>query len=288
MHKIKSVLLMALLLASGFLWGESSSSPDGGDLKEYERIVVLSPGVVETLYLIGGESHIIAIAQSRGGIWPEEKTARLPSVGNVSQPSLETIISYKPDLVILNGMNLSLGENLESHGIEVYLHDASSIEDILSGVETLGKFSGREEEAANLVREKRESLTQLQEELKDHPLNLKGAFLFSARPIMGFTGQTLPGELLSLLGVENIAGQLDMNQPILSAEYVVRENPDFLFCAMSITKAEDVTDNNPIIATTRAGQENNIAIIPSSLFLRPSPRIIDSLFKLREMLEEMG
>ncbi|MDC7222185.1 MAG: ABC transporter substrate-binding protein [Spirochaetales bacterium] len=271
-----------------FTHGEGGDISGNPPMKEYNRIVVLSPGAVETLYLLGGESKIAAIATSRGGIWPEEKTALLPSVGGVAQPSLETIISYRPDLVILNGMNTQLGLSLEGYGIPVYLHDASSVEEILQAADDLGTFSGRAAEAKTLITEKRERMALLSEELGKNPLNLKGAFLYSYQPIMGFTADTLPGELLSLLGVENIAANLNMSQPILSPEFVVKENPDFLFCAMSISQTEDLTGNNPFLAATRAGRENNIAIIPSSMFLRPSPRIIDSLFELREILEEIG
>jgi iron complex transport system substrate-binding protein len=49
---------------------------------------------------------------------------------------------------------------------------------------------------------------------------------------------------------------------------------------MSITKPEDILTADSVIGKTRAGIEKNISIVPSSLFLRTSPRIVESLFEL--------
>jgi iron complex transport system substrate-binding protein len=80
--------------------------------------------------------------------------------------------------------------------------------------------------------------------------------------------------------VENIAGPLNAAQPILSPEYILAENPDFLFGAMSITRPEDILAADSAIMQTRAGREGNISIVPSSLFLRASHRIVESLLEL--------
>jgi iron complex transport system substrate-binding protein len=144
----------------------------------------------------------------------------------------------------------------------------------------LGRLTGKEAEARALVAEKEAQLDSLRAELRRQPLSLKGAFLYSANPIMAFTAQSLPGEILSILGVENIAAGLNAAQPILSAEYILAQNPDFLFGAMAITKPDDILTADSVIGKTRAGIEKNISIVPSSLFLRTSPRIVESLFEL--------
>jgi iron complex transport system substrate-binding protein len=246
----------------------------------YRRIVVISPGAVEVLYMIGAESAIAAVSSGRDPIWPEEKTVLLPSIGNTARPSLEAIIALEPDLVIGNAMNAALMADLSSRGCTVLIHNADSMADIFNSTLILGKLTGKETEAKALVAEKEAQLDSLKAELKSSPLNLKGAFLYSASPIMAFTSQSLPGEILSILGVENIAGGLNAAQPILSAEYILAQNPDFLFGAMAITKPEDILTADSVIGKTRAGTEKNIKIVPSSLFMRTSPRIMESLLEL--------
>jgi iron complex transport system substrate-binding protein len=235
---------------------------------------------VEVLYLIGSESAIAGITSGRDPIWPEEKTVRLPSVGNTARPSLETIIALEPDLIIGNGMTAALMADLSSRGYPVLIHNADSLADIFNSTLILGRLTGKEAEARTLVAEKEGQLDSLRAELKRRPLNLKGAFLYSVNPLMAFTSASLPGEILSILGVENIAGGLSAAQPILSPEYILAQNPDFLFGAMAISKPEDILSADSVIARTRAGIEKNISIVPSSLFLRTSPRIVESLLEL--------
>ncbi|WP_020612922.1 ABC transporter substrate-binding protein [Sediminispirochaeta bajacaliforniensis] len=257
------------------------------EVRPYQRMVVASLGAVETLYLIGGEDAIAAIATSRGGVWPEEKTAALPSVGNVARPSFETIISFDPDIVILSAMSLDIAESLSGHNIPVFIHDATSIEDIFASVELLGDLSAKESAAEALIAEKRARLAEVASAVAKRTVRLKGAFLYSANPVMGFTNESLPGEILNLLGVTNIAVGLSGKRPIISSELLVSENPDFLFISMSIENPEALLSAESAVARTRAGREGHISTIPSSLILRPSPRIVDGISTLQEILAEI-
>jgi iron complex transport system substrate-binding protein len=255
-------------------------------VRQYKRIAVLSPGAVETLYLIGGEGAIAAIASSSDPVWPPEKTSLLPSVGNVARPNLEALISAEPDLVIGNGMNSAFITDYINRGGTAIVHNANSLDDIFYSAVMLGKLCGKEAEAEQLVGEKRQILAAITAELQANPLALKGAFLYSANPIMAFNAESLAGNVLEILGVENIAANLSAAQPILSPEYLVTQNPDFLFGAMSISKPEDILGADSAILKTRAGKEANISIVPSSYFLRPSPRLADRLPELHRELQK--
>ncbi|MDR3191766.1 MAG: ABC transporter substrate-binding protein [Treponema sp.] len=281
--------------APGLYWrltgeGGGVSIVDGAGnkapLAEYRRMVVISPGAVEVLYMIGAESAIAAVSSGRDPIWPEEKTVLLPSIGNTARPNLEAIVALAPDLVIGNGMNAALMADLASRGYRVLIHNADSLADIFNGTLLLGRLTGKEAEARALVDEKQAQLDSLKAELKSRPLTVKGAFLYSANPIMAFTARSLPGEIFSILGVENIAGGLNAAQPILSPEYILAQNPDFLFGAMAISKPEDILSADSVIGKTRAGIEGNISIVPSSLFMRTSPRIVESLMELYGIIRE--
>jgi iron complex transport system substrate-binding protein len=257
-------------------------------LARYRRIVVISPGAVEVLYMIGAESVIAAVSSGRDPIWPEDKTVLLPSIGNTARPSLEAIIALEPDLIIGNSMTATVMADLASRGYAVLIHNADSLADIFNSALILGQLTGKEAEARALIAEKQAQLDSLKGELNSKPLNLKGAFLYSASPIMAFTSGSLPGEILDILGVENIAGSLNAAQPILSPEYILAQNPDFLFGAMAIAKPEDILAADSVIGKTRAGIEKNIRIVPSSLFLRTSPRIVESLLELYGDIKKYG
>ncbi|MFW6263392.1 MAG: ABC transporter substrate-binding protein, partial [Thermotogota bacterium] len=114
----------------------------------------------------------------------------------------------------------------------------------------------------------------------------KGAFLYSASPLQGFNEQSMPGQILEILGCENIVNS-QMAKPIITPEYMLQENPDFLFGAMAISKVEDIANSNPLLNETRAGAEGNIFLVPSHKILRPTPRVVDSIVELYELLKPL-
>ena len=256
-------------------------------LREYRRVVVISPGAVETLYMIGGEDIIAAIPSGRDAIWPEEKTVLLPKVGNPARPDIERIIALQPDLIIGNGMTSAAIGELARRGYPAIMHGAESMEDMLRWTIALGIFSGKKAAAEALVTKTRERLDAARRSFANHPLGLKGAFLYSTHPVMAFTSKSLPGEIMALFGVENIAPESRAKQAILSPEYILAKTPDFLLCSIGIRKPEDLLGPDSVILKTRAGRENNILIVPSSMLLRPSPRIVDYLGALNERLASL-
>lgn len=257
-------------------------------LKKYEKIVITSAGAVEICYMIGGESSIAAIGTSSAGIWPEDLTAALPSVGGLSRPSFEKILSFEPDLVIANGMNTELVTSLNKKGIPAIIHGTDTIAEIMNAVLVLGALTGTEDSAIALVAERNAALEQVRASLADKPLGLKGAFVYSVEPMMAFTDESLPGQILTILGVENLASGLKTDKPILSPEYLLAENPDFLLGAMSIENESQILHADAVVASTRAGKEHNIWIVPSYMILRPTPRVIDALQLLHEKLTQLS
>ncbi len=252
------------------------------------RIVITSGGAIETFYMLNAEDIIAAIGTSSGGIWPEEKTAQLETVGNLARPSFEKILAAEPDLVLLNGMNTELYSQLSALGIPVILHNPGSIREIINSILVIGILTDREKQARELVQERRETLKRIQQDLNASPLELKGAFVYALEPVQAFSAQSLPGEILKTLGVINIAENTTGERPILTTEYILQQNPDFIFGAMSINTTEDILNADAAILKTRAGREKNIFIVPSQLILRPSPRIIDALSSLQQQLRKIA
>lgn len=255
------------------------------EIKEYNKLIVLDPAVVETIYLLNGEEKIVAIGKTAmSKIYPEEKTKDLESVGNISKPSLEKILSYTPDLVILNGMSTKTGETLKSLKIPYLINEAGNIQEILDNINAYGEILGKKEESKKLYEDSAAKLDELKEKIKNKPLGLKGTVLYSVSPMMGFNSKTLPGEVLEFLGVENITNNLTGERPIISQEFLLKENPDFLAGAMSIKSVDDIKNSNPAIKEIKAGQKNNIFIVDSNKILRGSPRIFELILEFYDEL----
>lgn len=287
---LMSVFIYSISLSALTIQEDSIVDERGNKIKNkhYNRIVVLDPAVVESLYFIQGEGSIVAIADTaKTPIWPQEKTKSLPKAGNIMKPSIEKVMSFNPDLVILNAMSEGFGESLRNHKINYIVNEGKKIDDILTNLEVFGAIVGKEDNAKIVAKEYREKLSTIKQTISKNPLNLKGGFLFSTSPMMIFSQKSLPGEIFEILGIENISKGLPGSRPIVSSEYLLRENPDILVCSMSIESKEDIIRNNPIIERIKAGQKGNIFIIESNKILRATPRIIDALEELYKELNNV-
>lgn len=248
------------------------------ELKEYNRIVLVDPAGIEIVYMLGAEDKIVAIGKTAmSKIYPVEKTEKLPSVGNITKPSIEKILSYSPDLVILNTMSASIGDNLKELNLPFIVSEIENIDKIFESIKIYGEFTGKEKEAEKLYSSSKKTIENLKNKVAKEPLNLKGAILYITTPMMGFNNASLPGEIMNILGVTNIAGNLKGNKPIISQEILLQENPDFLAGAMSINSPEDIKNSNPAVPQTKAGKNNNFFIVDSSKILRGSPRLFEEM-----------
>ena len=258
-------------------------------IKEYTRIVILDPGVIETFYMIGAEDKIAAIGTgSKTKIYPEEKTSKLKNIGHMVNLNFENILESTPDLVILNPMGTRTRDKLNALKIPVIVNSARSFDDILRNIQIYVKLTGHEKEADKLLVDTQIKLKDLKAKIKEKPLNLKGAILYSTSPMMGFKSTSLPGEILNFLEVKNITEGLVGEKPILSQEYVLKENPDFLAGAMMIKNADNILKDNSLIKETKAGKNHNIFLIDSTKTLRGSPRIFQALEELYNQLNEIS
>ncbi|MBC2853175.1 ABC transporter substrate-binding protein [Cetobacterium sp. 2G large] len=256
--------------------------------KEYKKVLILDPAAVEAFYLIGGENNIVAIADTaKNPIWPQEKTKDLPKAGTIMKPSVEQVLIYSPDLVILNTMSEGFGESLKARKLNFIINEANSFEQILNNLEIYGVITGKEENTDKLIDSYNQKLKMIKEKIAEKPLNIKGGFLFSTSPMMVFSPNSLPGQIFDTLGIENIAKGLPGGRPILSPEFLLAENPDILVGSMAIKNKNDILNSNPVVKQTKAGQKGNIMIIESDKILRGTPRVIDALEELYKELSNV-
>ena len=258
------------------------------EAKEYKKIIVTDPGVIEILFKIGGEKSIVAIAKtSRSKIHPSDKVDKLVSIGNVSNLNLEKVVEYKPDLIVVSSMMLRNVEAIKKMGYKVIVSNASNLNGILDTISVTGIISGKKDEAEKLRKECSLKLEKIEKENSKKTSKLKGAILFSTSPMSAFSENSIPGDVLKHLGVINIAANVPGQRPILSPEYILKENPDFLAGAMSLDDTQKIIEASNVIPKIKAGKNNNIFILDSSVILRSSYRIFDEMEVLKEKLNKI-
>lgn len=264
-------------------------------LKEYNKIIVADPAAVEIFYLIHGEDKISAIARTKiNKIYPKDKTDKLLSIGSINNPSFEKILSLKPDLVILNPMGASkIKELLKEFNIPYFIDRTTTFEDIFLKTKIYGILTGQKKNADNLIFEKEKRLKAIKEEIEENRNNkntkdnrLKGLILYSSSPMTSFSQNTIPGEILKFLEVRNLADVFfDIKSPIISSEFILKENPDFIIGTMKIKSVNDIIDNNEYLKYSNAYKNNNIFIFETDIILRGTPKIVDGIEEIYNTLK---
>ena len=274
---IRNSFYLALLIISMFIISCAKKNDGNGKKeknKEYNRIVVLDPATVEMIYMLGAEDKIVGVANlERSKVWPEEKVAKLESVGTFIKPSLERIITLKPDLVITSALtDDNLNNGLKSNNIEAKRIQANSIEEIFTNFMEVAKMLGKENEANKIIAEKRAKLEEIK---KMATINKKGLFVMSASPLMVFGNDNLPNDIMKLLNIKNIAENQKGRNPIVTPEFIIKENPDIIITLLP--NPAQIMATNPQLKNVNAIKNNKFIVVNSSQILRGSPRTIDQI-----------
>ena len=274
---IRNSFYLALLIISMFIIScakKNAENAKKGENKKYNRIVVLDPATVEMIYMLGAEDKIVGVANlERSKVWPEEKVAKLESVGTFIKPSLERIITLKPDLVITSALtDDNLNNGLKSNNIEAKRIQANSIEEIFTNFMEVAKMLGKENEANKIIAEKRAKLEEIK---KMAAINKKGLFVMSASPLMVFGNDNLPNDIMKLLNIKNIAENQKGRNPIVTPEFIMKENPDIIITLLP--NPAQIMATNPQLKNVNAIKNNKFIVVNSSQILRGSPRTIDQI-----------
>lgn len=257
-------------------------------LKEYNKIIAADPAAVEIFYLIGGENKISAVAKTKiNKIYPEEKTKLLESVGSITRPSIEKIISLNPDLVILNPMGaVKTAELLKKYNIPYFIDRSVTFDEIFLKTKIYGIFTGQEKNAEKLIEDKKNKLDKIKNEIEDK--NLKGVILYSSSPLISFSKETIPSEIMEILKIKNIADSFPHGKKgIISPDVMLTENPDIIIGTMKIHSAEDIVKANEFLKYSKAYKNNNIYVFESEKILRATPRIADGIEEIYEVVKNV-
>lgn len=289
----KIIIYIMLLILSTISFGISIEDNTAIDnfgnkvpLKKYNRIIAADPSAVEIFYLIGGEKKITAIAGTKiNKIYPEDKTKDLESVGSITKPSMEKIISLNPDLVILNPMAVPKIENLlKEYNIPYFVDRSVTFDEIFIKTKIYGIFTGQEKNAEKLIDEKRTKIEKIRKEVQNK--NLKGVVLYSSSPMVSFADNTIPAEILKLLKIKNMAESFAGGKSrIISSEEILKEDPDIILGTMKVKSAEDIINSNEFLKYSNAYKNGNIYVFESEKLLRATPRIADGIEEIYQIVK---
>jgi len=252
-----------------------------------QRVVSLAPNITEVLFALDIGDRIVGV--TRYDDYPQE-VQKIPKVGGFVDPSIEAILALRPDLVICtpNSGGKSRLFSISKVGVVVLVLRAYRINDIYASIYFLGKLFNQEEKAKILVGSMQEKIKQISAKVKNH-IKPKVLMVYGHRPIVAAGRGSFPDEMINLAGAENVMRHSKVRYPSVPMEEIIRLQPDFIIDAssggqgaeMSVERTRTKWDRFKVLEAVRV---NQVVILDSSVWFRPSPRIVRGLEKLVEIL----
>jgi iron complex transport system substrate-binding protein len=242
-----------------------------------KRIVSLAPGITETLYALGLDDRIAGVTNYCN--WPL-RARQKTRIGGFTNPSIEKIVSLKPDLIIAtaDGNRKDTVDQLERIGLPVYVTNPSDTDRILKSILHTGEITDRINVAQKLVAKLQKRL----DNIAAQTLNKKKPRVFfqiGLEPVITVGKGTLISEVINRAGGINIAGNDSARYPRYSAEGIMAGSPDIILFAPMANDKEFAAVKSywQKLAQIPAIKNNKIYLIDTDLISRASPRIFDAI-----------
>ena len=263
-----------------------------------KRAAVLLGSFAHMWTLAGGE--VIASADDAWEEFDLPLSKDAVNLGHTKSLSLEKLFGAQPDFVVASAntkINIEWKETLEKAHIPVAYFSVNDFDDYLRVLKICCEITGRDdlyEKNGVLVKQKVDSVIKdSQERIKDKGQYKILTLRASATSVRAKnSNDNVLGEMLKNLGCINIA---DSNESLLeniSIEYIMQEDPDFIFFVQQGNDLEGVKDNvksfinqNPAWKNLTAVKEGRVYIMDKALYtLKPNNRWGEAYEKLEEIL----
>lgn len=234
------------------------------------RVISMVPSATDLLVAAGARDRLVGRTENDDA--PE--VAHLPSVGGM-EPSLERIVSLRPDLVVVFHASASprLRERIEAQGIPTFAMGTRDTAQTFAGLAALGRLTGAGAGARALAdRMRRELAAASVPAARDSPSVL---LVVNLDPPMTAGPGTFMAQVARAAGARTAFPELREDWATVSMEEVVRRQPDWLV----VTTGAEGTREQRIAALRaapgwrelRAVRDGRVAAVPAKLLSRPGP-----------------
>lgn len=239
-----------------------------------KRIVSLSATATETLFAIGAGSQVVAV----------DKYSNYPSQvpkGDIDAlaTSPEAVAAKQPDLVVLSNDRKGLGKGLTALKIPVLVEEApTTLDRMYAEIAELGQATGHSDGATTVAGQIKDGLAKVAATTKAQGVS----YYYELDPTYySQTSRTFLGQVLGTIGLVNIAdkAQATSDYPQLSAEFVVKADPDLVLLADTkcCAQNESTVATRAGWATMKAVRLKQVVALDDDIASRWGPRIVELL-----------
>jgi ABC-type Fe3+-hydroxamate transport system substrate-binding protein len=241
------------------------------------RVICLLPSVTDTVFALGSGDDVVAVSDYT--TYPPAALKK-PSIGSLVKPSIETILSFHPDLVLGTEIpgSAETASQLEAVGVPVYIVEPRGLSGILHSVASIGEALNREKEAAalNASLSRRIEAVRARTAGKPAPRVLVPIWY---DPIITIGKHAFITEIVETAGAKSVTDDLIPDWPQISMEAVITRAPDALLLIRGGKIDVGMLRNRPGWSSLPAIQSGKIYYVDNGI-QDPSPVAIDALEEL--------
>lgn len=288
--KLLGTVVLALLLSASALSARVVTDQTGRrvNLPDHpRRLVSIAPSVTETLYALGLADRLVGDTDYCD--YPPQARA-VPHVGAMLSPNLEKIVALKPDLVLgTDEANRRVtADQLEHLGIPLYGVTAHTVEGTIQSLEDLGRVLDWDQPTQKLVASLRARVAAVDKQVQGQP-RLKVLFVVWYHPLITAGSQTFISNVIQRAGGVSISDDLKMEWPHMGLENVLNRAPDVILFPQTDAFAPGLDEFQKLPGwRDLAAVKNHRIYIVSETIMRPSPRLIDALEELANILHPVA
>jgi iron complex transport system substrate-binding protein len=261
-----------------------------------DRIVSLAPSTTEILFAMGLGNRIVGVTNFCD--YPEEAKKK-SKIGGMSNPSLEAVVTLKPDIVVMttDGNPKEFEERLRSLKIKTYIFKARQLSELPQGIREMGLALGVKEKADTLAKEIETAINRFIIEKQATSINSsspvirrstpkkKVLFIVWPEPLIVAGRGTAIDDAITLLGGENIASKAQISYPKYSIEELIYQSPDVIFIGKGHINMNEVSRGLlKRIAIVPAVKNGAVFYISDSLY-RLGPRVVKGVEEIAGCLK---
>jgi cobalamin transport system substrate-binding protein len=248
-----------------------------------ERVVSLAPSLTETAFALGAGERVVGVTDHDN--FPPEVAGK-SRIGGVYTPSLEAILSLRPDLILATseGNREEHIRALEQLGVPVYVCRPVDLPSVLESVERLGGLLGRDREAARVVAGLRHDADGIARAVAGAP-RPRVLYVIWGSPLIVAGRDTMITDLIRRAGGESVTGDEATPYPRLSVEEALARRPDWIIIGQhGGASVEARLREWTSLSLLPAAREGRVRAIDGDLVHRPGPRIVEALRALARIL----
>jgi ABC-type Fe3+-hydroxamate transport system substrate-binding protein len=238
------------------------------------RIICLVPSITDAVFSLGAGDDVAAVSDYVE--FPVE-ARRKPSVGSITAPSLETILSLHSDLILgTPRMNEQATlDQLERLGIPVFLVDPHGLAGILHSITALGIALNREPQAGTLTLRLQRRIDAVRAATQGRPV-ISVFMPVWPDPVITIGRGAFISEIIDAAGGHSITADLTEEWPQISMETVIARAPASLLLVRGGQTTLDLLESKPGWNNLPAVKARRAYYVDKRIAF-PSPIAIDAL-----------